>query len=93
MMNQQQGDIVSMALHNFHLEDVTKATKILTDSKGREYQRTTFELTSPRGSKAYMSPKELNAMLSSIDDYIDYQCAKRFKRTIDGVKNQYDWSV
>lgn len=82
-----------MELHNFHLREVTKTTEILTDENGRQYQKVTFELRSPRGSKVYLSPKELDDMLYSVDDFIDYQCAKRFKKLVDGVQNIYDWSV
>lgn len=82
-----------MELHNFKISDVTKHTPVLQDEDGNEYQETTFEMKSPRGSIATLSSQELNNTLTLIDSFIDYQCAIKFKKVIDAVNNIYEWKV
>lgn len=82
-----------MKLHNFTILDVTNTGPIRTDDDGNEYQDVRLELRSPRGSIHPMSHQELQNLLESIDSFIDCQCAIKFKKLIDGVKNIYEWSV
>ena len=82
-----------MELHNFKLSDITKHTPVLQDESGNEYQETTFEMISPRGSVVRLSQQELNDTLTIIENFIDCQCAMKFKKVIDAANNIYDWEV
>jgi len=79
-----------MNLHHYELKDVTRMMPIKRDGD-REYRESTFSLVSPRGAERYMTPAEFLSIVSAIDDYIEYQCAKQFRVITDGARNIQEW--
>ena len=82
-----------LRLHCYEIKDVTDAMPIEYDDEGREFQRQTYSLVSPRGSVRTFSDAQLSDFLSKIDDSIEMQCAFQFRKLLDGVRNIYDWEV
>ena len=82
-----------LRLHCYEIKDVTDAMPIEYDDEGREFQRQTYALVSPRGSVRTFSDAQLSDFLSKIDDSIEMQCAFQFRKLLDDVRNIYDWEV
>lgn len=90
-MEKKQDLILSVIeLHGYIVKDVTKEMPVQTDAQGMEYRPATIAITSPRGSVRYLSHKDLQEIVSDIDDYIEYKCISQFKKLLDGVKNIYE---
>lgn len=88
-------DIITelMRLHGYELRDATQKIPILKNEEGREYRNTVVSLISPGGSERFLSPDDLLKILMDIDDYVEYQCSKPFRKKLDGVKNTYALEV
>ncbi|WP_298030030.1 helix-turn-helix transcriptional regulator [uncultured Dysosmobacter sp.] len=70
--------------HGYFIKDVTNETPILTDDSGRKYQAVTFVLASPfTGSTRYLRSKELNEMISEIDNSIEMHCMFQFRSILE----------
>ena len=82
-----------LKLHFYEIKDITDTMPIEYDEDGREFQRQTFALISPRGSVRALSDAQLTDFFSQIDDSIEMQCAFQFRKLRDGVRNIYDWEV
>lgn len=82
-----------LQLHNYALDDVTADMPCMTDEEGKEYQNTTYKLTSPRGVSRFLSELELFNLICDFDNYLEMRCAFEFRRLTDGVNNIYEWEA
>lgn len=87
----ERRDLISslIALHGYIAEDVTSSQPIQKAEDGREYQKPVLSITSPKGAVRFLSPKDFDDLLKTIDDYIEMQLLFRFRQLTDGAKEYW----